>query len=193
LDQESFDILLACFSAGRDEAGLQYEELRRRLVYYFIRKGSRYPEDLFDAAVDRAAEKLRKGEQIETGDPFKFVFGFARNIMREQWAKPVVEQVATDPPGKSTDADEELEAERLKSESRLDCLDECVSHYPPETRALVIDYYNDEAQSNKKNRMRIASELRIDLNTLRVRIHRIREKLEKCITDCVAASARAVK
>ena len=56
-------------------------------------------------------------------------------------------------------------------------------------RKLILSYY-EGAATKIENRKQMAESLGISVNGLRIRVHRIREKLEKCITACLGRPAR---
>jgi len=61
---------------------------------------------------------------------------------------------------------------------------------PKENRKLIIDYYQEERRVKIELRQELADKLNIPLNALRIRAHRIRVGLEKCITNCLQVSAQ---
>jgi DNA-directed RNA polymerase specialized sigma24 family protein len=75
------------------------------------------------------------------------------------------------------------------SEPRMKCFDECLESLPPESRQLIIDYYQEERRAKIELRQQLADQLRIPVNALRIRAHRIRMSLERCISTCMQAPA----
>jgi hypothetical protein len=55
-------------------------------------------------------------------------------------------------------------------------------------RRLIVDYYRQTGQAKIENRKRLAADLSIDMNMLRVRTRRIRARLEDCVRRCVEKS-----
>ena len=64
------------------------------------------------------------------------------------------------------------------------CLDDCMQKLPEENRQLVLRYYQDEKKVKIDNRQILAEELGIAINALRIRAHRIRLLLRKCVQEC---------
>ena len=52
-------------------------------------------------------------------------------------------------------------------------------------RELVLQYYQEEKQAKIDHRRRLAEQLGIALNALRIRAHRIRASLQECVQNCV--------
>jgi DNA-directed RNA polymerase specialized sigma24 family protein len=52
-------------------------------------------------------------------------------------------------------------------------------------RELVLRYYQDEKHEKISNRKLMARELGIGLAALRIRAHRIRSQLQKCVEACL--------
>src|SRR5262245_350687 len=65
LTPKAFTKLLAKLSADPEVAGVEYEELRRRLIKFFEWRGAFFPEDLADETLNRTARKIDEGEEIE--------------------------------------------------------------------------------------------------------------------------------
>jgi DNA-directed RNA polymerase specialized sigma24 family protein len=76
---------------------------------------------------------------------------------------------------------DEQGGERQLSERRLDCLERCLAELSPADRELIDQYYRGETRAKIENRRRLAEERGIPLNALRIRMLRIREKLEACV------------
>ncbi len=52
-----------------------------------------------------------------------------------------------------------------------------------------MKYYHDEKRAKIDYRKQLADALGIPLNALRIRAHRVRISLEKCVKDCLAQAA----
>ena len=187
---EAFERLLAALHPERDRAGEAYERIRRRLVKFFEWRGARFPEDLGDETLDRVMRRLAEGEQIRSADPLTYCYGVARNVLREWWEQErrapqavEVERIAA-PPGPS--------AETLERERRLACLERCVERLAPETRRLVMEYYQDpRGRAKILGRQALARGLGVKAGTLRLRMHRLRADLEVCVRRCLREETKA--
>jgi DNA-directed RNA polymerase specialized sigma24 family protein len=66
-----------------------------------------------------------------------------------------------------------------------ECFSKCLDELPLNTRELVLTYYKKEKQRKIDHRKVLAERSGMSLNTLRVRVHRIRADLENCIKKCL--------
>ncbi len=184
LTQKAFDNFLERLATDRDLAGRKYEMVRNKLVRFFEVRGVSFPEDYADKTIDRVAQRL-DDEQIKlASDPASYVFGVARLTLREYWAtvqKPLSPLQNADSPSESS----EREFERKATELKLECLERCIEKLPERSRELIIQYYQEEKQEKIRHRKELAERLGIPLNALRIRTHRIKEKLEDCVSSCL--------
>ena len=179
LTQEAFDKLLARLSADREEAGEKYQELRGRLVRFFEWQGCPSPEDHADEAINRLAYKVARGEEIR--DLSHYSFGVARMLLLEIRKEQEKERRALcQLPVAQTGPDETDSAE-----AELECLRQCLQSLSPDNRQLLMQYYRGEKGAKIENRRGLAEQMRIPLNTLRMRALRLREKLEACALKCL--------
>lgn len=189
LTREAFDMLLGALAADRDTAASRYEAIRARLLKFFECRGCPIPEDLADDTINRVARRLYEGRQIWTSEPASYFYGVARNVLREYWASPErgFERLDALPPlaHPQTDGRRHLEAEseRLYAERRLDWLIACLDQLPAESRELILDYYRGDRGERIRHRQQLAERLGIPPNALRIRAHRIRERLERQFSE----------
>jgi RNA polymerase sigma factor (sigma-70 family) len=179
LTQEAFDLLLAQLDGDREQAGMKYEALRRRLVKFFEWRGCRMAEDLADDAMNRIARKLEAGEQISSLSAY--CLGIARNVFLESLRERRREE-ALEP--------SERPSATQFDEPRQECLERCLRELPPQESSLIIEYYQEEKGSRIQKRRELAAHLGIPLNALRIRAHRIRAQLQMCVENCMQRFAR---
>lgn len=180
LTQEGFDQLLSLLDQDRERAAEKYELLRRRLLKLFEWRGSSTPEEHADEAFNRVARKIVEG--VEIRDLTHFVGGVARRLFLEILDQREREQKALnqlpEPVAVVEIKDEEVD-------SRLDCFRACLNALPPKQRGLIVDYYREGERKRIEQRKLLAAQLRIPLNALRIRAHRLRSQLDKCIQACL--------
>jgi RNA polymerase sigma factor (sigma-70 family) len=186
VSQESFDRLLVALDPDRDRAGKKYQQIRESLERFFWWRGAAGYEDLADDTIDRVMMRISEGEQIRAGDPALYFYGVARNVLREHWARAArhaatTEQLEAEPAHDPA----QVETETLGAERRHTCLDRCLETLLPETRNLLLRYYQDEKGGVSQSRQALADELGIGLNALRIRVHRIRCRIEPCVRRCM--------
>jgi DNA-directed RNA polymerase specialized sigma24 family protein len=181
INQEQFDRLLRWLDPDREKAGAKYEWIRKRLIKIFVSRGSNTPEELADKTINRVARKLPEIQASYVGDPAHYFCGVAGNIFLESLRKDRMKAVK---PPEPSPPDEE-------SEQDLACLERCVEKLPQSDRNLVIAYYQLEKHAKIDHRKRLAEELGLGMNALRIRACRIRASLMKCTEDCLAEARSA--
>ncbi|HEY8020524.1 MAG TPA: hypothetical protein VIH93_05465 [Thermoanaerobaculia bacterium] len=172
LSPEHFDALLLALALDREQAGARYEEIRRRLVRLFEWRHCEAPEDLADEAINRVARRLAQGMEIRATNPFAYFCGVAHHVAQEMLRERERERRAFVAAGaQAADADPEFEL-------RLACLKACLERLPADQRRLILQYH--QGSDRVRGRQRLAHELGIAPNALRIRAHRLRRKLEEC-------------
>lgn len=175
ITNESFDALLDWLDPNRDIAAHKYEAIRSRLIRIFISKGSSAAEDLADLTIDRVIAKLPDIRADYAGDPAGYFHGVARKIYLESLRrKEIGTETFTAPAAETTDTETEYE-----------CLSMCLNLLPPQQRELVLDYYINEKQAKIDHRKELAQRLGLTALALRLKAHRTRATLKKCVVQCV--------
>jgi len=184
LTQQAFDRLLASLSPDREEAGKQYEIIRLKLVRFFEWRSSGSPEDHADETINRVARKISEGETITNLNGY--CYGVAKLVFMEVLKEQErLRSVSRGIP--TTIQAPQLEDDR--SNRRLRCFDRCLDRLPPESRNLIVEYYQEERRAKIELRKQLAERLSIPLNALRIRAHRVRISLEECVTECLGQQA----
>jgi DNA-directed RNA polymerase specialized sigma24 family protein len=173
LTKELFDALLDWLDSDRESAACKYELIRSRLIKIFVCRGCGEPEDLADETIDRVARKLNEIAGSFTGDPARYFYGVANKVHLEYLRK----KPAPPPPPPLHDPDE--------VEREYNCLERCMQKLTADNRELVLQYYQEERQAKIDHRKRLADQLGIALNALRIRACRIRASLLECVQKCV--------
>lgn len=181
----SFEEILAWLNPDREVAGWMYVQLRHDLTKIFEWNGCSDPEGLTDEVFDRVARKVHRLRETYEGNPRLYFYGVARNVIKEapKKIKSHVSLDETDLPANTTSRAEEIER------MREDCLHSCLQKLSDEKRELVLSYYAREKQAKIDQRIHLARQLGTSVETLRVRVYRIRATLEECIERCVDRSA----
>jgi len=184
LTQEAFDRLLGSLSVDRDEAGARYEIIRRKLVRFFECRSVENSEDHADETINRVARRIYEGQRVDNVTGYSY--GVARLVLME-----VIKERERAPIGldEAPGVLRQDVVDETDSEPRVKCFDECLESLPPESRQLIIDYYQEERRAKIELRQQLADQLRIPVNALRIRAHRIRMSLERCISTCMQAPA----
>ena len=170
LSAEAFSGLLAALHPDRDQAALRYEDLRTRLVRVFLWEHAIDPEALADDALTRLARRLEEGEQILNVPAF--LNGIARNLLKEESTRRHRLEPLTDLPAPVSNHD---------IERQHAALDSCLATWEPDKRQLLLAYYQGDQSARIQGRQRLATQLGLELNALRNRALRLRDRLESCI------------
>lgn len=173
----SLERLLALLDADPARAARRYQQFRRRLIRLFEWRGARFPEDLADETVSRVARRLEDGVEIRSDDPFRYFCGVAHMVFKEVLRERKRDRVLQDPASWPPPAAGEAEAE----DERMLTLHECLQRLEEDQRSLILAYHEGERRERIENRRTLAENLDIELNALRIRVHRIRSKLERCV------------
>jgi len=182
LTEEALDGLLAVLGPNRGTASVGYEQIRRKLIKFFEWRGCRFPEELADEAINRVARKIDEGLDLGGDSIHRYFHGVARMLVKEALRRHSREQSALTV-GMLRDRGSG-EEERSGVEARLDCLRSCMSGLTPEEGELLLGYYRGEKSEKIRNRRELAARLNLPMNALRIRVHRLREKLERCMAEC---------
>jgi len=180
LTQDAFDRLLASLGPDRDTAADRYLEIRRNLVRLFEWRGCSTPDEYADETINRCAKKIGEGEDIR--DVPTYCIGIARLVLREmsrdraKEARPLEE--APEPRAASPEPESD-------PEGRVECLRRCLAQLSPETRDLILHYYQGDKGDKIRNRKGLRRLLGISSNTLRMRALRVRERLQLCAENCM--------
>jgi len=171
---EELEALLQALGPDREQAGLQYESVRRKLMRLFEWRGCPFPEDLTDETINRVARRMAEGIELRSADPYGYFCGVAHLVYKEALRRQARENAALEagdwPPASSEDPHFDF---------RLDLLRDCLQTLDEEQRFLVLRYHENE--NHIRSRKDLSEELGLPLNALRIRVHRIRRRLEECL------------
>src|SRR5690348_12783950 len=100
ITQGAFDTFLTWLDPNRDQAGIKYEDIRRKLIKLFACRGCFNCEDLADETINRVIRKMDEIAASYTGDRALYFYGVARNVHFEHVKKhpPTLPLPPPDPP-----------------------------------------------------------------------------------------------
>ena len=183
LQPEDFETLLGWLSTDRETAGTEYIKIREGLIRFFRYKGCSDSQTLTDETVNRVAEKIPTFDESKNVKKISIFYGFAVNVFREYLRSEKqrnarlnefsIEQRSFSEPG-----DEQ-------GEVKIECLNKCLAELSAEEREIFLEYYGQEKEKKSEARRKIAGRLQCEMNTLQVRIFRLRGVLAKCIEKCM--------
>ena len=182
LTEESFNNLLVWLHEDREEAGRIYEEIRSKLIRGFKSHGCTVGEDLADETINRVTRKLPEIVDTYVGDPRRYFFGVAYKVLQE-YQRRAPELVPL------PEREMAIAEQRDDLEPVYGCLEVCLRHLAPQSRELILQFYQGEKQFKIKQRRELAERLNTKLANLRLQAHRIRSSLRKCIMACMQQRA----
>jgi RNA polymerase sigma factor (sigma-70 family) len=179
---ESFEEILAWLNPDRDVAARMYIQLRHDLAKMFMWGRCADPEGLTDEAFDRVAKKVHDVKQTYDGDPRLYFRAVANNLIKENHKKIKTQLSLEDidlPEPQVSETEDETAADIEE------CLQLCLQKLGAEKRELILGYYAKEKQAKIDHRYELAQRFDISVETLRVRVFRIRESIAECIGRCL--------
>ena len=178
---ESFEEILAWLNADRDVAAAMYVQLRHDLAKMFMWGRCADPEGMTDETLDRVAKKVHALRPTYEGDPRLYFRAVANNLIKEN-NKKIKSQLSLEGIDLPVPTLTETEDETAEME---ECLRQCLQKLGSDKRELILGYYAKEKQAKIDHRNQLAQKSGITLETLRVRVFRIRESLAECIERCL--------
>jgi hypothetical protein len=165
--------LLGWLDPDPERAGEKYEHIRASLIKFFESRGCLTPDEQTDNTIDRVARRLSEGVVIYTPNPFLYFYGVALRVLQEDRRRPPVNHL---PPAAES---------AFEHEARLACMESCLERLPGHIVELLTRYCIEDVEQRSEKRRRMAQELGVSLNTLRLRVHRVRDQLGACVSRCL--------
>jgi len=182
LTAQGFESLLSLLAPDREAAAAQYERVRWQLVRYFDARTCPCSHELTDAVIDRVARRLANGERIRSSESMRYIYGVAHNVLREWWKAERRQQ-------ESLSAVPSLETPSPDLERRDTCLRHCLDATHPDHRRLLLQYYRGVGRAKIEDHNALARQLGVTPNALRIRIHRLKSELQRCVESCMGATS----
>src|SRR5215203_2762950 len=157
-----------------DEAIRLYLRLHKKLTGYFQLRGTSDPSHDADDTLDRAGKKILEGVPIPDID--RFCLGIARNVFLERVRNKKKEESAF------VQFFEHSQNDKTLLDRITNLMKPCFEKLPPDDRDLLNSYCKVPPElSRAEHRLRIAESLNSTIAALRIRVTRLRTKLEKCV------------
>lgn len=187
LGAQAWERLLAALDPDPRRAAHSYEAVRKRLCDQFRWRGLAAPDELADEVLDRVARRLLEGEVPD--NVVHYIAGVGRLLAFEaargaQRFVPYRSGHIRLPAG-DLDRDDAREVEL-----RCRCLEHCLAELPANERELLLRYDQGPGSDRIAARRSLATSLGIPLNALRIRVHRIRARLEARVVECLGREPR---
>ena len=164
--KDAFEKLLRWLNPDPEKAGEKYEKIRLRLIRVFACRGGCEAEDLADQTINVVQSKIDWLSANYVGDPALYFYGVAKKIHSKPKPLPPPPLPEPDPP----------DVERV-----CGYLDDCLENLQSAERDLVLRYHQGEKQEKIQNRKKLAEELKISRNALRIKVCHIHSRLRECV------------
>jgi DNA-directed RNA polymerase specialized sigma24 family protein len=181
LTPETFSLLLLRLDPDQEQAAEKYEELRRKLIRFFEWRGAPFPEEHADEVFDRLAKRIAEGVSVQNVASYGYEIG--RLVLLE--ALKTSDKRRGSLEDMNVDMAVETNDEASDKEIRFACLDDCLRTLPENGCALIVEYYQDERRDRIERRKALATRLGLQREALANRAQRLRDKLERCVTQCI--------
>lgn len=174
--QEEFDKLFHWFHPDRNIAAEDLAKLQNRLVQIFTGRHCVDADELAYEVINRVAVRI---DIVVDKYPSaaSCCLAFVENVHREWIRDQKIKNDAREPP-KPRPPDE------LEREDR--CLTKCLNELNESERDLFVRYFQGEGRDRINARDKLAQELGLTANALRIKAHRLRKRLRLCIEKCLS-------
>ena len=170
------DRFLDLLDSDPREAERKYRVLRGKLVFYFRHNGCGDPEDPADEVFSRVLRRSTEDVDFYSGLS-AYCFGIAEHILREHRRRPRPEELPAEIPEPGPAST--LGLNRVEQHVLVQ---QCLQRLPENERQILLRYYLEDRAS-------LAKELQLTENGLRIRVFRIKRKVE----ENMAGQARVAK
>ncbi len=175
MTNESFRILLEALKSHSNDAGGAYTNLRNSLVRYFQIKGDTEADEAADEVLDRVALKLSQNTEIKNLTAYSF--GVAQIIY--------LERLRTAAKNKKAQTEFYAARERQSDDDLQDDLiyfRECFQKLSVEEKKFMQDYFPELPFTElTSHREKLCVEKKLSINNLRIKIYRLKQRLEDCV------------
>lgn len=182
LNKEDFNFFLNWLSNDSEKAGEEYELIRTRLISFFRVRNCVDLETLADETINRVALKLKTYDSPETIPKLALFHSFAKNI-RLEYLKQSNREVSFEQ--KKIGFYAALPEVDGEQNDTIECFNNCLSNLNEDDRRILIEYYNKEKGEKIEARKKLSEDLGISINTLHIKIYRLRNDLKNCIEQCI--------
>jgi hypothetical protein len=179
---EDFARFLSWLDPDPERAGEVYNLFHRKLTMYFTGRGCGvWAADLASETLDRTAGKFSDGGVIEDREPGRYLFHVAGFILREHFRRHKEAPLEPDIAGTSPAIEEPV---------AVFCCKSCLRRFSNDEKTLLQDYFAGEKEGESKRiREEVATDLNLAPGALRIKVFRLKQKLTRCMTECLQSDA----
>ena len=142
-----------------------FDELRQQLVRFLEWQQCPEPEEAAQAVLTCGLTGIAGGEDLSKAGVRRYFFETARNLMRHGWTSRTV------PFSNLADGESKASSSEPEQDGPVWSLDQRLSRLSVAERRLIVRYYTED-------RVALCRELNVSAESLRIRVHRIRRKIE---------------
>ena len=175
---EEFKKFLAWLDSDPDKAACQYTLIQGRLTKVFAARGCADPETLGQEVLNRVCVRIDTVRK-NYPDPLRCCLGFVENVHREYLREEQMKNKAVKPP-------DPRPADELEKEDQ--CLEQCLNTLGEADRNIFERYFKGEKRFRIESRKKLAAELGITPNALRIRAFKLRKEMNECLLNCLRQS-----
>jgi hypothetical protein len=172
---EEFEKFLSWLDPDPDAAGRRLQPIQSRLIQIFTSRGCVDADSLADEVLNRVAVRIDT-VIVNYSDPLRCCVGFVSNVFREYLREQEQKEKALPPP-------EPRPSEELEREDR--CLKQCLGELTEADQGLFVRYFQGEKRARIDGRKKLAVDLSLTGNALRIQAFRLRQRLSQCMTECL--------
>lgn len=183
-----FEKLFPYLDANEQHAWERYGIICRKLITFFETKIIVDPVDCTIKTFHRVLKNIDNDKINRTPIFDKYFLDVAYYIFKETSREaPKSIEILSPPqiPVTNPEDEEDEDQKRKETEQLLDYLDHCMKELQKNDQDLIIDFYKGVGKERIKIRKNLAKKLDMTINALRIRANRLRDKLRKCLYECL--------
>jgi DNA-directed RNA polymerase specialized sigma24 family protein len=169
-----FAKLLEWLGPNPEDSAIRYEEIRCKIIRFFVCRGCSDCEELADITINRVNRAIEDPSFQYVGNPLFYFYGVAKNVRLEHLRRQA--KFTSEIP---------VVAEPREPSIAYECMERCLGRLAISDRRLLLDYYDYESGGKSSHRQLLAQQLGIPLNALRIRLYRARNRLRECVSGCI--------
>ena len=172
---EEFEKFLSWLDPDREAAARRFQVIQTRLIQIFTARGCVDADSLTDEVLNRVGVRIDT-VKVNYSDALRCCVGFVDNVFREYLRDQQKKEKAQPPPDPRPSAELEKEDE---------CLEQCLGELTETDRGLFVRYFQGEKRARIDGRKKLAVDLAMTGNALRIQAFRLRKTLTQCMKTCL--------
>ena len=179
---EQFQLFLLWLHPEMDQAAEKHETIRAGLYRFFAQRNYHDCDHLVDVTIGRVIAKIETIHLHSNVTQSGYIRGYAQHVYLEALRHNKEEQL--DPVNDQNKFSQPELLDPLTPEQDLSCHQQCLAKLKPEDIELLRKYYAPNRDRRESSRQKMAEEIGVTIDNLRVKVMRRREKLKTCVAGC---------